>query len=400
MSKHIHDWVLVVGADYSQVNLIKAARARGYKCVVASIPGKYPGIQLADEFLPINVCNSHEIVAAARKYNVKAVLTAGNDVGLFSVGSVVDELGLFGPGRDAARIATNKIAMKRTLVAAHIPTADFRVVSSLKGAVQAADDFGYPVMVKAPDQSGSHGVTSVCEQCEMPGAWERSTLATSSPHIIIERQLIGQEYGCQVFVGAQDELFVIPHNDTVTPHPFCVPIGHSLPTDLDEVTYLRTKEIAASAIRSINVKYCAVNIDFILLDKVPYVIELSPRIGSTALPELLSAYFQVNCYDLLIDLSLGIMPSFPLSRRMPTASILLRSNVSGILQSIDVPNTIMKCPDLTHIRFFIEPGEKIKAFKEARDRLGELVVISDTVKNAENLCKYLSDIIRFNISQN
>ena len=46
--------VLVLGAGIYQVPLIKRIQARGIRAVVASIPGDYPGIILADEFLPVN----------------------------------------------------------------------------------------------------------------------------------------------------------------------------------------------------------------------------------------------------------------------------------------------------------------------------------------------------------
>lgn len=46
------DAVLVLGGGIYQIPLIERSKARNLKAVVASIPGNYPGIALADEFLP------------------------------------------------------------------------------------------------------------------------------------------------------------------------------------------------------------------------------------------------------------------------------------------------------------------------------------------------------------
>ena len=46
------DAVLVLGGGIYQIPLIERSKARNMKAIVASIPGNYPGIALADEFLP------------------------------------------------------------------------------------------------------------------------------------------------------------------------------------------------------------------------------------------------------------------------------------------------------------------------------------------------------------
>ena len=59
--------LMVLGAGIYQVPLIKKAKAMGMEVIVASIPGKYPGISLADKFFPIDTRDNIKILEIAQK---------------------------------------------------------------------------------------------------------------------------------------------------------------------------------------------------------------------------------------------------------------------------------------------------------------------------------------------
>ena len=116
---------LVLGAGIYQVPLIRRVQDRDLRAIVLSIPGDYPGIALADEFVPVNTTDEQSVVQVAHDRGVSAVLTTGTDVALRSLGAVVDELGLPGPSYETAFKATNKLDMKRALAAGDVRTARF-----------------------------------------------------------------------------------------------------------------------------------------------------------------------------------------------------------------------------------------------------------------------------------
>ena len=104
--------VLILGAGTYQVPLIRAARRRGFRTVVASVPGHYPGFELADTVSYINTTDKEAILRLAREEKVDAVVTTGTDVAMLSIGYVCGELRLPGISEPAARILTDKALMK------------------------------------------------------------------------------------------------------------------------------------------------------------------------------------------------------------------------------------------------------------------------------------------------
>ena len=102
--------ILILGAGVYQAPLIRRAREMGHETVVLSTPGPWPGVALADTFLPVDITDPEAVVAAAREQEIGGVVTAGTDHGLPALGTVVDVLGLPGPGARAAADSRDKIA--------------------------------------------------------------------------------------------------------------------------------------------------------------------------------------------------------------------------------------------------------------------------------------------------
>jgi len=179
--------LFALGAGVYQVPLIRRAQEMGLETIVASIPGPYPGIELADRFLPIDTRDVDGIVRAAEKFGADGIVTSGSDVCVPAIGAVVDRLGLPGTSYEAALRSADKVRMKQAFARAGVPTAPFEVVTNFTEAQEAAKRIGYPLMVKATDSSGSRGVTKVDEAKRLKAAWQRARDVTRSPQVVLER---------------------------------------------------------------------------------------------------------------------------------------------------------------------------------------------------------------------
>ena len=151
--------IMILGAGIYQMPLIQRASELGLETVVLSIPGNYPGFKIADHALYINTTDKEAVFKAAKDYNVSGIITTGTDVCLPSIGYVVDKLNLHGPTMKTCEIAQNKIAMKQCFSRFGVSTAHFGVFSSFEDGLDFAKKNSFPVMVKAPDLSGSRGIT-------------------------------------------------------------------------------------------------------------------------------------------------------------------------------------------------------------------------------------------------
>ena len=107
--------LMIMGAGIYQVPLIKKAKEMGIYTIVVSIPGNYPGFALADKVYYENTVDYEKILEIAKQEEIDGIVTAGTDVAVITIGKVCDELGLSGISFAAAKVASNKILMRRNM---------------------------------------------------------------------------------------------------------------------------------------------------------------------------------------------------------------------------------------------------------------------------------------------
>ncbi len=384
---------MILGGGTYQVPLIKKAKEMGLYTIVVSIPGNYPGIALADKFLPINTTDVEGVLRGALAEQIDGIVTTGTDVCVPAMGKVVDEMHLPGTGYEAACRSMDKVLMKECFRKNGVRTAEFENFVELEKALSFATTIGFPVMVKAPDSSGSRGITKVNEENEFKNAFERAKQVSRSGRIIIERYLSGIEFGAQALVKGSDVVAVFPHGDTVTPPPYCSPIGHSIPAQLSEEQLQNTKELVGMAVHALGIRDCVANVDLILVDGIPYIIEIGARMGATCLPENVSIYAGQDIYEYLIRTALGESPQFITSAFQANACLLLRSQHDGIIIRQEIPDEVKNHPAVKEIHFDYAPGDSVRRFVVGPDRIGHIIVTGKTAENAEQICQKLASKI-------
>ena len=376
--------VLILGAGIQQVPLILKAKQLNYKTIVASIDGDYPGIDNADIFENADISDIPSILTIAKKHHIDGILTTGNEVGISTIGAVVDKLNLQGTSYNAALRATHKILMKKALIENDVPTAKFSVINSVENLGKVIKQFGYPMIVKAAESSGSRGITIVDNEQKIKEAWDRAVAISGPENVLIEEYLKGIEFGAQAVIKKNKVVEIFLHNDTVTPPPYPSPIGHSMPIKFNVKVINKTKIIIKKAIKALGIMNGIANIDLILVNDMPMVIEIGARMGATFLPEIISIYGGFDAYEHILKLAVGGEPELPsFYPEQANAALLIRSNKTGILDSIQVPDNVTNNPKLYKITINKKPGDYINKFKNGSDLLGGIVVIGDNKEEAE-----------------
>ena len=139
---------MILGAGIYQVPLIRTARRMGLYTIVVSIPGDYPGFALADKIYELNTRDKEAILAAAEKEQIDGICTSGTDVAVSTIGYVCEKMHLSGIPYEAAEILTDKAKMKDAFRQGGVSAADGMRVRSAEEAQKAAEQLGYPVVVK------------------------------------------------------------------------------------------------------------------------------------------------------------------------------------------------------------------------------------------------------------
>ena len=150
--------LLILGAGVYQVPLIRRAIDEGFWVAAASWSAHDPGMSLVHEPWVVDTTDKDALLELTSEKQIDAVVTAGTDVAVPTIGYLCERLRLPGIGYETALDCANKIRMQERFAAAGVPAAALRLASSPEDALQAARRIGFPVIVKAPNSSGSRGI--------------------------------------------------------------------------------------------------------------------------------------------------------------------------------------------------------------------------------------------------
>ena len=381
--------LLILGAGIYQVPLIKRAKSRGFKTIVVSIPGNYPGFEIADTVYYKNTTDKESILRIAEEEKVSAIVTTGTDVAVVSMGYVCSRLGLCGLSEEAGKKLTDKAVMKETFVRGGVSTSEFVKVTSYDEAEKAVEKLGVPVMLKIVDKSGSRGIVKINDKRELDRAYRYASKATNAPHMIVEKFVDGREIGIDAFVQNGKLLLMLPHEKYVYHSANTdIPIGHICPMQTSEKLYNNILRETEKIIECAGLDNCEINIDaFVLEDETVSIIEAAGRCGATGIPEVISGYTGRDYYDCILDNALGIeVEPFDLSQCRPTASLLLYSEKSGILDEVKycfngkTYRNENAREGFESVEISFSPGDEIDGFMNGTDRIGMAVFCADTTE--------------------
>ena len=178
---------MILGAGIYQVPLIRTARRMGLYTIVVSIPGDYPGFALADKIYELNTRDKEAILAAAEKEQIDGICTSGTDVAVSTIGYICEKMHLSGIPYEAAEILTDKAKMKDAFRQGGVSAADGMRVRSAEEAQKAAEQLGYPVVVKRVDSSGSRGITVVEHSGQIEEAYENARNGSARDYVLVEK---------------------------------------------------------------------------------------------------------------------------------------------------------------------------------------------------------------------
>ncbi len=118
-----------------------------------------------------------------------------------------------GSGVMASAIAMDKVRSKHLFRAAGIPTPEYAVAESQAEASVAAEQIGFPLVVKPPGQGSSVGMSKVFERAELNAAIDVAMQYGDT--VLLERCINGDEFTVAVLQGQ-----ALPSIRIVTPRVF------------------------------------------------------------------------------------------------------------------------------------------------------------------------------------
>ena len=153
--------VLFVGAGRHQRRAIQRAKELGLRVAAVDRNPDALGLAEADVAKVADYADPAAVLKAIGRLKVDGVLTVSADSAVPAVAAIAARLGLPGIGVETAHLMTHKVAMRRELTDAGVPQPRFAALRTLAERRRAADEVGFPAVLKPADSGGQRAVFRV-----------------------------------------------------------------------------------------------------------------------------------------------------------------------------------------------------------------------------------------------
>ncbi len=385
--------LLVIGAGTAQAAGIKRAKELG--CHVIAIDGNAdsPGFKFTNEFEALDFSKVGKVVELAKKKKIDAVMTFCCDAALHSVAEVVEKLSLPGLNHEMVDRGLNKFNLRKICSVAGIPVPFFAPAYSLEECSEKCGKAGFPCVVKPMDSSGSRGVTLVNSDCEVRKAYDSAKGHTKSG-VLIESFMHGVESSVEGFV-LKDAVHIVTLSDKIrTPPPYLLDTDVIFPSKYIDPLLSDTKSMAVNIMKSLKLNPTPFHMEVMITPDGPRIVEVGLRgPGFKVFTHIIPKVTGVDVLYANIAVSFGINPEINPSNVCASA-IKFIAGKEGIVKSIERVEEVRKMKGVEEIEIYVKPGDKTRNLTSGADRIGHILVYSDSRENAVKTADKAAGIIK------
>lgn len=376
--------IMLLGGLRYLLPVIEVAHKQDYHVITADYLPSNIAHKYSDEYVNVSIVDKEAVLKAAQELRIDGIMSFACDPGVMAASYVQNQMGLpsFGP-YESVEILQNKDKFRAFLTnhGFNVPVA--KGFDNVDSAMEEAEAFPWPVIVKPTDSAGSKGCSRVDSIEKLRPALEKAMSSSISKHVIVEEFLEKQGFssdsdsmsidGKLVFTNFSAQRF-----DPASSNPF-TPASYSWPSSFSA----EQKSVLISEIQRLitllDLKTAVFNIEALIgKNEKPYLMELTPRGGGNRLCEMLK---YVTGVDLITAITRYIAGDSLLELVKQEecighwAEIILHSNQDGEFNRIEIdsqlPATIVE-NDL-----WVKPGDRIDSFHGANAAIGTLVLRFD-----------------------
>lgn len=301
-------WLIAGGA--MQRLAAEKIKAMGYALILSDGSASCAVRPMADAFIHLDTFDIAGHIARVdemrTRYDVRAVFTAGADCHE-TVAVLARRLELHGIDPEIARLCRYKNRTRERLRENGIPQPVLREVRSHGEALDAAAEIGFPIALKATDNSGSRGFSHIDRKEDLtPAAVQRARDNGTTGIVIVEELLVPRPDtiaeqsvetvwydGEMRWLNWVDRLFRKDfdrvghpwnvHDDPYREISWAVELGHLNPAEHDAQIRQEVEDLVRSAGEAVGMRSQEgghiLKADIMLTTKGPMILELTPRLS-------------------------------------------------------------------------------------------------------------------------
>lgn len=393
---------MLLGGLRYLIPVIKVAQELGLHVITCDYLPDNIAHKYSDEYHNVSIVDKEAVLKLAQELQIDGIMSFAVDPGVVTASYVQEHMGLpsFGP-YESVCILQDKARFREFLRNHGFNCPWSYGFNSVEIAIEQAQKFSYPAIVKPTDAAGSKGVSRVDGANELLPALKHAMSCSLSGHIIVEefldKQGCSSDSDCFLVDGKFEFIsFSAQRFDTDAINPY-TPAAYSWPSTMGENNQLELSQELQRLVALLGMKNGIFNIETrVAANGKAYIMEVTPRGGGNRLAELL----QYSTGVPLIENAVRACVGFPLidfkkwSHNDYWLEIILHARKDGVFREIYIPTNYKD--QLMERDLWVCPGEKVKAFRGANDAVGTLIFKLDTIDSVGDIMKQMKDFVVVN----
>jgi biotin carboxylase len=379
--------VLFVGAGRHQRRAIRQARERGLRVIAVDRNADALGFAEADTQVVVDFSDVDAVLAAVADEQFDGVLTVSADRAVPVVAAIAEARGLPGIGVETAHLMTHKVAMRRRLAEAGVPQPRFAALRKLSERRRAADEVGFPAVLKPADSGGQRGIFLVRSLDDVEAHLHEALSASPTREAILEEYVEGTEMN-GITIAREGEAWSLTLSDRLRPPGIGFGVGwiHVYPATVYGDQLEESERVAARTARALGLRTGIAFPQLIAAaDGRVVVVECAARIPGGQMTDLVRHAVGVDLVEVQLRMALGeelpdelVTPRFrqPLAIRFLTAAP--GPLAPGRVTRVGSLEKVLAFPGVVQAETYLVEGETIRPVRLDGDRRGYVIAVADT----------------------
>jgi biotin carboxylase len=379
--------ILFVGAGRHQRRAIIQARELGLRVAAVDRNPDAPGLKEADIAKVVDFGDAEAVLKATARLHIDGVLTVSADRAVPVVAAIAEARGLPGIGIETAHLLTHKVAMRRRLADAGVPQPRFAAIRSLSERRRAADEVGFPAVLKPADSGGQRGLFRVESVDDIDAHLHEALAASPTGEAILEQYIEGIEMN-GIVIARKNDAIPLTLSDRLRPPGVGFGVGwiHVYPATTFGAQLEESERVAVHTVHALGLKNAIAFPQLIAApDGSVQVVECAARIPGGQMADLVRFAVGVDLVDVQIRMALGeelpdelVHAQFkqPLAIRFFTAEP--GPLPTGRVKWIGPLDKVLAFPGVVQADVYLQVGETIRPVRLDGDRRGYVIATAAT----------------------
>jgi biotin carboxylase len=397
MTLKVKKKLMIVGATWEQVPLVKKAKELGCEVVATAPLPEADGFAFADYAEVVDPRDLQRVLELVRKHGVNAITADECDYSNYAAAFVRNEMGWHNQGMDAVQLTTNKHWMRERCREHHIVQPRFAACRTIEEVREAADLIDFPVIVKPVDNRGAFGVRRVNRAEDLESAFLHALMNAHSREVLVEAFIEGTHLtvdGCIDASGKHFNLGIASKKIMSGDKPIITEVIY--PAEISPELSAYVLESNAKVIKALNIKRGITHSEYILDSRGRcFLLETANRGGGVMTSNVIvPAISGVDISELLVREAFNEPFDVKPWKESKAAMLGFLVFPPGKVAKIEGVEAAAAQSGVLHLRMLIKEGDTLVPPQSGAGRHGFGIFLGNSREEVRALCEAANNAIK------